>query len=184
MKMKKILSLTLVLMLLTGLLAGCGAASKGAGIYDSITNEMAMAAPMEPMAPMAEEMGIAQDNSLAQSESDTSAAIPENRKWIITVNISAETEDLDALLALRRRRPECQVLYSVSIGGIAWENTAAELTLAAGDVPELLENISHLDLLTQVEISEAHRYYFTSLTRSAYDCEERLWKLLENYFRS
>ena len=96
--MKKILSLTLVLMLLTGLLAGCGAASKGAGIYDSITNEMAMAAPMEPMAPMAEEMGIAQDNSLAQSESDTSAAIPENRKWIITVNISAETEDLDALM--------------------------------------------------------------------------------------
>ena len=97
--MKKILSLTLVLMLLTGLLAGCGAASKGAGIYDSITNEMAMAAPMEPMAPMAEEMGIAQDNALTKSESDTSAAIPENRKWIITVNISAETEDLDTLMA-------------------------------------------------------------------------------------
>ena len=98
--MKKTLSLTLVIVLLAGLLAGCGASSKGAVAYDSMRNEIAMEAPMAaPMEPMAEEMGIAQDNALTKSESDTSAAIPENRKWIITVNISAETEDLDTLMA-------------------------------------------------------------------------------------
>ena len=94
--MKKNLSLVLVIVLLAGLLTGCGASSKGAAIYDSVTNEMAMAAPMEPMA---EEMGIAQNNSLpGGGESSLSSAVPENRKWIITVDLSTETEDLEAML--------------------------------------------------------------------------------------
>lgn len=98
--MKKTLSLTLVIVLLASLLAGCGASSKGSVAYDSMKNEAAIEAPMAaPMEPMYEEGYAAQDNSLTESGAGQSAAIPENRKWIITVDISAETEDLDALMA-------------------------------------------------------------------------------------
>jgi hypothetical protein len=98
--MKKYLTLTLVTLLLVSLLAGCGASSKAT--HDSFAkNEIAMEAPMAsaPMDPMAEEMGIAQDSAMsAGGDTDHSSAIPENRKWIITVDMSAETEDLTAML--------------------------------------------------------------------------------------
>ena len=98
--MKKYLTLTLVTLLLVSLLAGCGASSKAT--HDSFAkNEIAMEAPMAsvPMDPMAEEMGIAQDSAMsAGGETGHSSAIPENRKWIITVDMSAETEDLTAML--------------------------------------------------------------------------------------
>ena len=96
--MKRNLSLTLVIVLLASLLAGCGAsASRDYATKNEIALEAPMAAPMEPMA---EEIGIAQDNAMsAGGQTDQSFAIPENRKWIITVDISAETEDLDSLMA-------------------------------------------------------------------------------------
>ena len=93
--MKKYVSLTLVLALLASLLIGCGASSSDVAMKNEAAIEMPQAAPMEPML---EEMGMAQDSSLTTNASGESSAIPENRKWIITVNISAETEDLDALM--------------------------------------------------------------------------------------
>ena len=93
--MKKTLSAILVLVLLLSLLTGCGASSNSA-----LKQESAIEAPMAavPMEPMAEEMGTIQ-GSLTSNGADQSAAIPENRKWIITVEMSAETEDLDAMMA-------------------------------------------------------------------------------------
>ena len=90
--MKKTVSVFLALVLMLSLLTGCGAASKITS--DVMKNEMAMSAPMAaPMEPMyEEEMGI-------QDSANPTSAIPENRKWIITVDISAETEDLEAMLA-------------------------------------------------------------------------------------
>ena len=93
--MKKYVSLTLVLALLASLLIGCGASSSTA-MKNEAAIEMPQAAPMEPMY---EEMGMAQDSSLTTNASGESSAIPENRKWIITVDMSAETEDLDTMMA-------------------------------------------------------------------------------------
>ena len=85
--MKKYLSASLVLVLLLTLLTGCGASSSAP----------AMDAAM-PEAPAMKEEAVQMDNSLTGAGSTGSAAIPENRKWIITVDMSAETENLDALL--------------------------------------------------------------------------------------
>ena len=90
--MKKTVSVFLTLVLMLSLLTGCGASTSQS--YDAaMKNEMAMSAPMAaPMEPMyEEEMGI-------QDSANPTSAIPENRKWIITVDISAETEDLEAML--------------------------------------------------------------------------------------
>ena len=91
MKMKRILSVLLAVMLLGALAAGCGGASKSTAqvemAYDS-------AAPMGEYALESPAAG-AMDNG---STADTTA-LPENRKWIITVDLTAETEDLDALRA-------------------------------------------------------------------------------------
>ena len=84
--MKKYISLTLVLFLLLSLLTGCGGSSNVAKDF----------APMEEAVEMP--MMQAAGNSLTADSAGSATAIPENRKWIITVDMSAETEDLDALL--------------------------------------------------------------------------------------
>lgn len=87
MKKRNLLSLILTLALLAGLLAGCGATSKMAvsNAYDSV----------------AEEVGEFESAATVSSGSggESALTLPENRKWIITVEMSAETEDLDDLLA-------------------------------------------------------------------------------------
>ena len=87
--MKKHLSLILALTLLLTLLAGCGSSGSTAS-YDSGMVEYAMSDEVA-MAP-------AEGAALKNDTADTgSAALPESRKWIVTVNLTAETEDLDAL---------------------------------------------------------------------------------------
>ena len=87
--MKKYVSLTLVLVLLLTLLTACGASS--AAPQYAMKNEAAM-----EEAPMA--MDMAAGNSLTTAGTGQSTAVPENRKWIVTVNMAAETEDLESLL--------------------------------------------------------------------------------------
>lgn len=87
MKMKNILSLLLTLTLLCGILTGCGAKSS-----DSVAAEREYAAA-EPNA------AATGSTFLAENGTASSTALPESRKWIITVDMSAETEDLDALLS-------------------------------------------------------------------------------------
>lgn len=84
--MKKLLCMLLTLLLLLGLTA-CGAASKGSADYAVEETWAAAEAPGE----MA--------NGLTSQTQSGSQSLPENRKWIITVNMSAETEDLDTLLS-------------------------------------------------------------------------------------
>lgn len=86
--MKKIISMMLCLLLLLGLTA-CGA--------NSAVN-MKASAPMAMNAAPVEE--AAMDFSMTRTSGEsTSTALPENRKWIITVYMNAETEDLDAAIA-------------------------------------------------------------------------------------
>lgn len=97
MKFCKFTALMLAVLMVLGLSA-CGASSQKTESAVGY-NYAADMAPQE--APMAmEEMGYAEtmaSNSLS-SESGTTAEVPAQRKWIITMDITAETEDLDGLL--------------------------------------------------------------------------------------
>lgn len=92
MKIKKWISVLISLVLVLGLLSGCGGKSTGCYemAYDSGVAETWAAAEEAPMA-------AGGSASLTDSGASTTA-VPENRKWIITVNMDAETEDLDTLL--------------------------------------------------------------------------------------
>lgn len=94
MKTRKILSLLLTVLLLCSLLTACGGSSKS-----TVSQEAPAAAPREEAA--MEEMAYdsAAGNSLSGSENGGSSAVPDSRKWIITIHMDAETEDLDGLLA-------------------------------------------------------------------------------------
>lgn len=90
--MKKILSLLLCAFLLLGLTA-CGGSS--------VTNKnTVVSSPMAP-APREEaamEMADTASNSLTGSAGDTTA-LPQGRKWIITIDMNVETDNLDMLMA-------------------------------------------------------------------------------------
>ena len=89
MKVRKILSALLCLGLLLTILAGCGGAS----------NAAADRAPMEAPALKQEmENSMAADTALGSAAPDGSTALPENRKWVITMHMNTETEDLTAML--------------------------------------------------------------------------------------
>lgn len=93
MKIRKIIALVLCLTLLSALLAGCG------GSAQSTAAKGAVAAAPEAMdnGAMEEYAGALREES--GSSADLTTQAPESRKWIITVNLSAETEDLDQVLS-------------------------------------------------------------------------------------
>lgn len=88
--MKKFLPLLLCTALLLGLTA-CGGSAKTDAMYSAGAMPEA-AAPME--APMATDNAV----SLKGANSG-STALPEGRKWIITIDMSVETDDLELLMA-------------------------------------------------------------------------------------
>ena len=92
--MKKTVSLALCLLLLLGLLTGCGASTGSANTTVAMKAAgPAAAAPMEA----AEEMAM--EASVTEGAGQTSSsALPQNRKWIVTVYLDAETEDLDSAI--------------------------------------------------------------------------------------
>lgn len=95
--MKKLMCLVLCLLMTAGLLAGCGGANYKTEAAAPMTMNSAMGAPME----YAEEE-IAMDSAAALTEGSggsTANTPPQSRKWIITVYLEAETEDLDTMTA-------------------------------------------------------------------------------------
>ena len=88
--MKKFLSLLLCAALLLGLTA-CGGSSKTEAMYSA-------GAMVEEAAPM--EAPMAADNAASLKGSNSgSTALPEGRKWIITIDMNIETDDLELLMA-------------------------------------------------------------------------------------
>ena len=85
--MKKMLSLLLCLMLLMSLTA-CGGSAKNTSAMGVVREEAAAEAP----AMMADNAA-----SLKGAESG-STDLPEGRKWIITIDMNVETEDLDTMM--------------------------------------------------------------------------------------
>lgn len=94
---KKALSVFLTLTLVLALFSGCGASSNTTAARPAelmAMDQMVMEEAYEMEAPAAMAGG---SNSLKESGSNTTSTLPEGRKWVITVNISAETDDLDAM---------------------------------------------------------------------------------------
>ena len=91
--MKKMTAFLVTLCMLAALLAGCGGASKSTQAFDA-----AAAAPAEAANGAYYDMESAKSEDGGLTGDTDSTVLPEGRKWIITVNVSAETEDLDALM--------------------------------------------------------------------------------------
>lgn len=91
--MKKMTAILVTLCMLAALLAGCGGASKSTQAFDATA-----AAPAEAANGAYYDMESAKSEDGGLTGDTDSTVLPEGRKWIITVNMSAETEDLDALM--------------------------------------------------------------------------------------
>lgn len=91
--MKKMTAILVTLCMLAALLAGCGGASKSTQAFDA-----AAAAPAEAANGAYYDMESAKSEDGGLTGDTDSTVLPEGHKWIITVNMSAETEDLDALM--------------------------------------------------------------------------------------
>ena len=140
--MKKHLSLILALTLLLTLLAGCGSSGSTAS-YDSGMVEYAMSDEVA-MAP-------AEGAALKNDTADTgSAALPESRKWIVTVDLTAETDDLDALraaldakIAASNGYVENQNIYNGSTyqSGRRYRSASLTIRIPAGQVDAFLQDM-------------------------------------------
>lgn len=121
MNKKKILTAVMAAALLLGLLGGCGSKNLSmepdmarSDMYaeDSISYEAAMAAPA----------AMSGAGSNAESAASTaSIPLPENRKWVITMSLTAETENLaDAMGLLAEKIQESGgYVESQSVSGTA-----------------------------------------------------------------
>ena len=144
--MKKYLSLLLSLALLAALLTGCGSVGKSAVSYDSGMVEYAVS----DEAAMAPAEGAAMKNSAADTGS---TQLPQNRKWIVTVNLTAETDDLDALrsaldekIAALNGYVEDQSVYNGSIYDSGRRYRSANLTvrIPADSIDAFLQDVGGL----------------------------------------
>ena len=124
--MKTYLSIILSLLLMAALLTGCGSsASRNTASYDV---EYAAEAP----AAMDADAGTALNGSAESG----STVLPESRKWIVTVDLTAETDDLDALRSALDERiaalngyVENQSIYNGSTYGSGSRYRSANLTI-------------------------------------------------------
>ena len=94
MNAKKLLALLLALVMVTAVLTACGASEMAYDSYNGYAEEAPMAAPMEEAA--AEEYIV--DESGISSASGSAPAVPEGQKIITTLDIYAQTENMDPLL--------------------------------------------------------------------------------------
>jgi hypothetical protein len=82
----------MALALIASLFIGCGAASKGDYMSNGSSAEMAPGAPAEGDYEMSMDSSLT-DSSMEQPD------LPDDRKFITTVHMDAETEDLDVMLS-------------------------------------------------------------------------------------
>ena len=185
MKKNKLLCMLLTLLLVIGILTGCGAASKTAA---SANGAVSYDAAMQEAAPEA----MAAENSLTSSGSDTTTTIlPENRKWIVTVNLSAETEDLDAMTQSLQETisqlggyVEDQTVYNGSAyANRRYRSASMTVRIPADDVDKFTEEVAGIsNVVSQQKNLEdiTLQYVDTESRLNALETEQtRLLELLE-----
>lgn len=167
MKLKKYVSLFLALMLLVGILTGCGGSSKDMAV---------MEAAAEAPAAMA---GGASNGTLTSTVDSGSTTVPENRKWIITVYMSAETENLDAMTAALDERitqlqgyVEDQHIYNGSAySSRRYRSASLTIRIPAEDVDAFTEQVSGIANVVSQEKN------LEDVTLSYVDTESRMTAL-------
>lgn len=184
MKKNKLLCMLLAVLLLTGILTGCGAASKTAA---SANGSVSYDTAMQEASPEA----MAAGNSLSDSGSDTTMVLPENRKWIVTVNLSAETEDLDAMTQALQEKisqlggyVEDQNVYNGSAyAGRRYRSASMTVRIPAEDVDKFTEEVAGIsNVVSQQKNLEdiTLQYVDTESRLTALETEQtRLLELLE-----
>lgn len=186
--MKKLTALLLTLALALTLLTACGANIPQAaspamkGDY-AIAEEAAMEAPMAMAA-------MDTSNALAGAGETGSVPMPESRKWIVTVDMSAETEDLDALLAgleetvaKRKGYVEDQNIYNGStFSSHRRRNANLTIRIPAEDVDAFAAEVSGIANVVSKNVSREDitlKYVATESKVTALKTEEaRLLELL------
>lgn len=186
--MKKLTALLLTLALALTLLTACGANIPQAaspamkGDY-AIAEEAAMEAPMATAA-------MNTSNALAGAGETGSVPMPESRKWIVTVDMGAETEDLDALLAgleetvaKRKGYVEDQNIYNGStFSSHRRRNANLTIRIPAEDVDAFAAEVSGIANVVSKNVSREDitlKYVATESKVTALKTEEaRLLELL------
>lgn len=186
--MKKLTALLLTLALALTLLTACGANIPQAaspamkGDY-AIAEEAAMEVPMATAA-------MNTSNALAGAGETGSVPMPESRKWIVTVDMSAETEDLDALLAgleetvaKRKGYVEDQNIYNGStFSSHRRRNANLTIRIPAEDVDAFAAEVSGIANVVSKNVSREDitlKYVATESKVTALKTEEaRLLELL------
>ena len=181
MKTKKYVSLLLCALLLMGLLTGCGSGSKAmtsAASYDMAVAEEAPAA-----------MNAA-GGTLTDSGASGSTALPQSRKWIVTVYLSAETEDLDALtaaldetIAALNGYVEDQSVYNGSTySNRRYRNASLTVRIPAEDVDQFTQQVAGIANVVSKETNRQDvtlSYVATESRMTALQTEEtRLLELM------
>ena len=147
MKKNRIIAFALTLILAASILAGCGAKSQSTMEY-AVYADNAIAA--EAPAAMKEEAAMDR-GALAAGGNYGIAQVPENRKWIITVNLNAETDDLDALTAALNEKisqlggyVEDQHVYNGSTYSSSrrYRNASWTVRIPAADVDQFTQDVS------------------------------------------
>lgn len=138
MKKRQLLCLILSVLMLCSLLAGCGGSSgtRSHGAYESVTMDSAAS----------EEAG----NGLYASKNGENGTLPENRKWIVTVHMSAETDDLDGMTAFLNTRieemggyVESQHIYNgSSYANYRYRSASMTIRIPAADVDKFTSDVS------------------------------------------
>lgn len=184
--MKKMTAILVTLCMLAALLAGCGGASKSTQAFDA-----AAAAPAEAANGAYYDMESAKSEDGGLTGDTDSTVLPEGRKWIITVNMSAETEDLDALMEALNGKisglggyVEDQDSYNGSMySSRRYRSASLTVRIPAQRVDEFTEEMSGIANVVSTSLSREDitlRYVSTESRVAALQTEEaRLLELME-----
>ena len=182
---KKLLSVLLTLALILGLFTGCGASSKAPQAADfAVVKEEAMEAEAPVM------MNTAA-GSLTEDGATGSNALPEGRKWVITVNLYAETDDLDTMTAELDKHinalggyvEDQRIHNGSSYSARRYRNAYMTIRIPAADVDKFTEKVSGIANVVSKETTRKDitlNYVSTESRLTALKVEEeRLLELLE-----
>lgn len=180
--MKKLISALLTLALILTLFSACGASSSPVYKNQAVMEEAAAEAP----AMMADSAG----GTLTSASANGSTAVPEDRKWIVTVYMSAETDNLDTMTAALDQRiteldgyVEDQHIYNGSAySSRRYRSANLTIRIPAEAVEEFTEQVSGIaNVVSQEKNLEdvTLRYVATESRMTALQTEEaRLLELL------